>query len=220
MFVGDRMTPRPVTVTPDTSIDQALHLMRSEKVRRFPVLSKQGELVGIISEKDLLYASPSPATSLSIYELPYLLSKIKIGDLMTSDVITVTEDTPLEEAARIMADSKVGGLPVVRDGKLVGIITETDMFKVFLELFAAREEGMRVTMLVPGEKGTLAKIAGAIAEMGGNILALGTIMGEDPTSYELTTKVTGVPEEELVSAMESLGMDMRDARYCTLPACD
>jgi acetoin utilization protein AcuB len=220
MFVGDRMTPRPVTVTPDTSIEQALHLMRSEKVRRFPVLNKQGELVGIISEKDLLYASPSPATSLSIYELPYLLSKIKIGDLMTSDVITVTEDTPLEEAARIMADSKVGGLPVVRDGKLVGIITETDMFKVFLELFAAREEGTRVTMLVPGEKGTLAKIAGAIAEMGGNILALGTIMGEDPTNYELTTKVTGVPQEELVSAMESLGMDMRDARYCTLPACD
>jgi acetoin utilization protein AcuB len=220
MFVGDRMTPRPVTVTPDTSVEQALHLMRSEKVRRFPVLNKQGELVGIISEKDLLYASPSPATSLSIYELPYLLSKIKIGDLMTSDVITVTEDTPLEEAARIMADSKVGGLPVVRDGKLVGIITETDMFKVFLELFAAREEGTRVTMLVPGEKGTLAKIAGAIAEMGGNILALGTIMGEDPTNYELTTKVTGVPQEELVSAMESLGMDMRDARYCTLPACD
>lgn len=220
MLVGDRMTPRPVTVTPDTSIDQALQLMRSEKVRRFPVLNKQGNLVGIIAEKDLLYASPSPATSLSIYELPYLLSKIKIRDLMTSDVVTVTEDTPLEEAARIMADSKIGGLPVVRDGKLVGIITETDMFKVFLELFAAREEGTRVTMLVPGEKGTLAKIAGAIAEMGGNILALGTIMGEDPTNYELTAKVTGVPEEELVSAMESLGMEMRDARYCTLPACD
>ncbi len=109
---------------------------------------------------------------------------------------------------------------MVRDGKLVGIITETDMFKVFLELFAAREEGTRVTMLVPGEKGTLAKIAGAIAEMGGNILALGTIMGEDPTNYELTTKVTGVPEEELVSAMESLGMEMRDTRYCTAPACD
>jgi acetoin utilization protein AcuB len=81
------MTPRPVTVSPDTSIEQALQLMRSEKVRRFPVLNKHGELVGIISEKDLLYASPSPATSLSIYELPYLLSKIKIGDLMTSDVI-------------------------------------------------------------------------------------------------------------------------------------
>jgi acetoin utilization protein AcuB len=220
MFVGDRMTPRPVTVTPDTSIDQALQLMRSEKVRRFPVLNKQGKLVGIIAEKDLLYASPSPATSLSIYELPYLLSKIKIRDLMTSDVVTVTEDTPLEEAARIMADSKIGGLPVVRDGKLVGIITETDMFKVFLELFAARQEGTRVTMLVPGETGTLAKIAGAIAEKGGNILALGTIMGEDPTNYELTAKVTGVPEEELVSAMESLGMEMRDTRYCTSPACD
>ena len=220
MLVKDRMTKRPITVHEDTSVDKALQLMREEKVRRFPVVDKHGKLVGIISEKDLLYASPSPATSLSIYEIPYLLSKIKVRDLMTQDVITVTENTPLEDAARIMADNKIGGLPVMRDTKLVGIITETDLFKVFLELLGAREDGVRLSLLVPQEKGTLAKIAGKVAEMGGNFVALGTIMGEDPTNRQLTIKVTDVSEEHLVSAMEGLGLRTLDARTCTLGRCE
>jgi len=219
MLVGDRMTRRPVTVTEDIAIDKALELMRCEKVRRLPVLDKHGKLAGIVSEKDLLYASPSPATSLSIYEIPYLLSKIKMRDLMTKDVITVAEDTPLEEAARIMADSKIGGLPVLRGDKLVGIITETDMFKIFLELLGAREEGMRLSMLIPAEKGSLARIVSKIAELGGNIVASGTIAGEDPTNCEMMVKVAGVPQDKLVSAMEGLGLKILDVRYCTLPAC-
>jgi acetoin utilization protein AcuB len=219
MLVEDRMTSRPIAVREDTSVEKALQLMRSEKVRRFPVLDKHGELVGIVSEKDLLYASPSPASSLSVWEIPYLLSKIKIRDTMTRDVVTVTEDAPLEEAARIMADNNIGSLPVMRDGKLVGIITETDMFKVFLEMMGAREGAVRLTLMVPERAGMLAQIAGKIAEMGGNILALGTLMGEDPTNRRLTVRVTDVAEEELVSAMEDLGLTMLDARYCTTPAC-
>jgi acetoin utilization protein AcuB len=219
MLVGDRMTKRPITITEDTGIDKALELMHSEKVRRLPVLNKQGQLVGIVSELDLLKASPSPATTLSIYELPYLLSRIKMRDIMTTDVVTVTEDTPLEEAALIMAENKIGGMPVMRDDKLVGIITETDLFKIFLEMLGAREEGVRISMLVPEKKGMLAKIAGKVAEMGGNLVAQGTIMGEDPTNRQLTIKVTDVPEEQLVSAMEEMGLKILDARYCTLPGC-
>jgi acetoin utilization protein AcuB len=219
MLVGDRMTKRPITITEDTGIDKALELMHSEKVRRLPVLNKHGQLVGIVSELDLLKASPSQATSLSIYELPYLLSKIKMRDIMTKDVVTVTEDMPLEEAALIMAENKIGGLPVMRGDKLVGIITETDLFKIFLEMLGAREEGVRLSMLVPEEKGMLAKIAGKVAEMGGNFVAQGTIMGEDPTNRQLTIKVADVPEEQLVSAMEELGLKILDARYCTLPGC-
>ncbi|HET89519.1 MAG TPA: CBS domain-containing protein, partial [Chloroflexi bacterium] len=216
MLVGDRMTKNPVTVTVDTSIEEALQLMRERRVRRFPVLNKQDNLVGIVSEKDLLYASPSPATSLSVYEIPYLLSKIKMRDLMTQDVITVTTDTPLEEAARIMADNKIGGLPVVTGKKLVGIITETDMFKIFLEMLGARDAGVRLSMLIPEQKGTLAQITSRIAEMGGNILALGTMMSDDPHKPELMIKVADVPEEQLVSAMEQLELDidMLDTRYC------
>lgn len=219
MLVEDRMTSRPLTVNEDTSVERALKLMRTEKVRRFPVLDNQGELVGMVSEKDLLYASPSPASSLSVWEIPYLLSKIKIRDTMTRDVVTVAEDAPLEEAARIMADNNIGSLPVMRNGRLVGIITETDMFKVFLEMVGAREDAVRLTLLVPERAGILAQITGRIAEMGGNILALGTLMGEDPTNRRLTVRVTDVAEEDLVSAMTDMGLTMLDARYCTTPAC-
>jgi acetoin utilization protein AcuB len=214
------MTKRPITVPENTSVDKALQLMRSEKVRRLPVINKQGKLVGIVSELDLLQVSPSPATSLSIYEIPYLLSKIQVRDIMTKDVITVAEDTTLEEAARVMADNKIGGLPVLRDDKLVGIITETDLFKIFLEMLGAREEGVRLSMLVPDEKGRLAQIAGKIAELGGNILALGSMMGEDPSNRELTVKVSGVTEDDLVAAMNGLGLQILDRRYCIRPSCE
>jgi len=212
MLVGDRMTPRPITVTEDISVDKALQLMREERIRRLPILDKRGRLAGIVSDKDLLYVSPSPATSLSIYEIPYLLSKIKMRDVMTREVITITEDTPLEEAARIMADNKIGGLPVMRDDKLVGIITETDLFKIFVEMLGARDSGTRLSMLIPNEKGVLAKVTGTIAKMDGNIMALSTIMGEDPTNCQLTVKVADVPTEQLVSAMEDLGLKVLDVR--------
>jgi len=214
MLVGERMTRDPVVVHDDTPIDEAMKVMRDNKVRRLPVLDKKGALAGIVSERDLLYASPSPATSLSIYELHYLLSKIKVASVMTEEVITVTEDTPLEEAARIMADNKIGGLPVVSDGELGGIITETDLFKIFLELLGAREMGVRLTMLVPDKKGMLAKVTGKIAELGGNIVSLGTFLGEDPTNALLTIKVQDVEEKDLVKAMEPLAMEMVDVRVC------
>jgi len=206
------MTKRPITTHPDTPIDEALKLMRDSKVRRLPVLDKKGKLVGIVTEKDLLYVSPSPATSLSIHELHYLISKIKVEDVMAKDVITVTEYTPLEEAARIMADNKIGSLPVMRDDKLVGIITETDLFCVFLELLGAREKGVRLTMLVPEQKGVLANITREIVEMGGNIVSLGTFVGEDPTNRLITVKVAEVDQSALVSAMEALGMEVVDVR--------
>ncbi len=144
MLVGKRMTPNPVTVSEDTPIDEALKLMREKKVRRLPVLGKKGELVGIVAEKDILYASPSPATSLSIHEIHYLVSRIKVAEIMRKKVITVGDDTPLEEAARVMADNQIGALPVMHDGKLVGIVTETDLFNVFTEQLAARRTGVRL----------------------------------------------------------------------------
>jgi acetoin utilization protein AcuB len=214
MLVGERMTSDPVIVNDDTPIDEAMKIMRDNKVRRLPVLNDKGALVGIVSERDLLYASPSPATSLSIHELHYLISKIKVSDVMVREVITVTEDTPLEEAARIMADNKIGGLPVVSNGGLVGIITETDLFKIFLEWLGAREMGVRLAMLVPDEKGVLAKVTGEIAEMGGNIVSLGTFLGEDPTNALLTIKVQDVEEEDLVKAMEPLAIETVDVRMC------
>jgi len=212
MLVHERMSKNPYTIQADTPVEEALKRMREVHIRRFPVLDKSGQLVGIVAEKDLLYASPSPATSLSIYEMHYLLSKLTVGQVMVKNVITVAEDTPVEEAARIMADHKIGSLPVVRDGHLVGIITETDLFKLFLELLGARKKGIRITMLVPDVKGELAKITTAIAKLGGNIIALGTFLGEDPTNQLVTVKVNDVPKDTLVATLKPLVLEIIDAR--------
>jgi len=144
MFVKDRMSHPVITVTPDTPIMEAREIMRRERIRRLPVVDKEGNLVGIVTEKDILNASPSAATTLSIWEVNYLLSKIKVEEVMTREVITATEDMPMEEAARLIADHKIGALPVVRGRKVVGIITESDLFRVFLELMGARVPGVRL----------------------------------------------------------------------------
>jgi len=212
MLVRERMSTQPVTIAADVPITEALRIMRQSQVRRLPVLDANGRLVGIVSEKDLLYASPSPATSLSIYEMHYMLSRLKVTELMTPDPITITPDILLEEAAIIMADSKIGGLPVVEDGNLVGIITETDIFKVFLELLGAREKGLRLTLRIPERMGEMARITTAIAQLGGNILALGTFLGDDPTTAIVTVKVVDVPADHLEVAMQELDLEVVDIR--------
>jgi acetoin utilization protein AcuB len=210
MLVGERMTHRPTTVGPETPINEALTLMREEKVRRLPVLNKKGKLVGIVSEKDLLYASPSPATSLSMHELHYLLAKIMVGDVMTKDVVTVHEDTAVEQVARIMADNKIGSALVMREGELVGIITETDVFKVLLEMLGAREHGLRLTLNVPERVGILADVSRQVADLGGNLVSLGTFRGDDPAHRVITLKVQNAPRQALLEALESLGVEIQN----------
>lgn len=212
MLVGERMTHNPITIRPDTSIDEALRIIRENKVRRLPVLDRNKNLVGIVSEKDLLYASPSPVTTLSVFELHYLLSKLTVAEIMKRDVITTCETCPLEEAARLMVDNKIGCLPVMRDGKLVGIITETDIFKILIELLGAREQGVRLTVLAPDQKGQLAALTAAIAQTGGNIVSLSTFLGQDPTNRLITVKVQDVPPEKLTAVAEELGAKVVDVR--------
>lgn len=212
MLVRERMTHNAITIKDDTSLDDALRIMRENKVRRLPILDRSGKLVGIVSEKDLLYASPSPATTLSVWEIHSLLSRIRVSDVMTKKVITVCEDCPIEEAARIMVDNKIGGLPVMRGNTMVGIITETDLFKTFLELMGAREQGTRFTLLVPEKPGMLAALAQRISQLGGNIVALGTFQGDDPTNRELTLKVQNIEKEELWPKIEELGIKLIDVR--------
>ena len=212
MLVYERMSRHPLTVSPDTPVDAALKRMREERVRRFPVVEEGGKLVGIISEKDLLYAAPSPATSLSIYELHYLYSRIRVEQVMTRDVITIPEDAPLEEAARIMVDNKVGGLPVMREDKLVGIITETDIFKTFMEMLGARDQGLRLTLLCPAQRGKLAAITGAVAGLGGNIISLGTFWGQDASNAIITLKVVDVDKDMLVEKVRPHVSEVVDVR--------
>ncbi len=214
MLVGERMSKPVITAHPEMPIQDALILMRQERIRRLPVVDQRGRLVGIVSEGDLLHASPSDATSLSIWELNYMLSKIMIEEIMTREVITVDEGTLIEEAARIMADKKIGGLPVVRVREVLGIITETDLFKIFLELLGAREAGVRMSAIVPNMPGELAHLTSSIFEAGGNIIALGTFMGDSTENREVTIKVTGLTEQEFQQAIAPHIDRLVDVRTC------
>lgn len=206
------MTHNPITVTPDISIAEAMERMEREKVRRFPVVDKNRKLIGIVTYQDLLHASPSTATSLSIWEISYLLAQIKVQEIMTKKVITTTEDAPLEEAARLMVENQIGSLPVMRDDVIVGIITESDIFRVFLEVFGAREKGIRVTILAPYVRGSMAEITSTITKAGGLILAFDTFLGEDPTNWGATLKVSEVSKEKLVEVLKPLVVEIMDIR--------
>jgi len=212
MLVEERMNKPVITVSPGMPIQEALAQMHREKVRRFPVVDEHGKLVGIVSEKDLLNAAPSEATSLSVFEINYLLSKITVERVMTKDVMTIEDDCPIEEAARIMADKKIGSLPVIRGGKLVGIITETDLFKVFLELFGARKAGVRLTVLISDIPGKLTELTGAIRDLGGNIISIGSYMGEDPTTSTITLKIGNASLEAVRNVVEPVVQRIVDLR--------
>lgn len=211
MLVGDRMSKPVISVPPDMPINEALNLMKKDHIRRMPVI-QNGKLIGIVSDKDLLNASPSPATSLSVWEMNYLLSKITVKDVMTKKVLTIQENTPIEEAARILADNKIGGMPVMRGDKVVGIITETDLFKMFLELMGARKKGVRATVIIDDQPGKLAALSKAVADVGGNFIAFGTFAGEDPTSQLITFKVDGISEDQVRQIAEKQGRKLIDLR--------
>lgn len=214
MLVGERMSHPVIFCHPDMPIHDALKLIKNEHIRRLPVVNKQGRLVGIVTDEDLFTASPSPVTSLSVWELHYLLSKVTVEQIMTREVLTVTEEMPIEEAARLMADNKVGGLPVMREHHIVGMITETDLFKIFLELMGARDVGVRVTALIPDTPGQLVRLSQAIAEEGGNFVSFGTFAGEDPSNRLVAFKVSDIALEQVQAVVEPVVERLIDIRLC------
>lgn len=211
MFVGDRMSRPVISVSPEMPINDALAMFKKEHIRRAPVI-KDGKLAGIVSERDLLNASPSSATTLSIWEMNYLISKVKVKNVMSRKVITVNRDTPIEEAARIMADKKIGGMPVVDGERVVGMITETDLFKVFLELMGARDKGVRVTATLEDKPGELAKVTKAIANAGGNFVSFGFFDGDDASTKILTFKAEGIKPNDIKAALKDVVKKFWDIR--------
>jgi acetoin utilization protein AcuB len=210
MFVRTYMRPNPTTVTPDTTYPQAISIMRKQKIRRLPVL-EHNRLVGIVVEEDLLSNQPSPATTLSVHEIYSLLESLHIRQIMSRPVVTVEGDCPMEEAARLMVDRRIGCLPVMDGEKLVGIITETDIFKVFVNLLGGEEKGFRLTLHLPNRQGTLAVISGKIADAGGNILAVTTAKINDDLG-EVTIKEIGANPNVLSEVLSQIGVEVVDLR--------
>jgi len=211
MLVGERMSHPVISVAPETPVHDALAMFKKENIRRAPVV-KEGKLLGIVSDSDLLNASPSPATTLSIWEINSLLSKVTVRHVMTKKVKTIEVDTPIEDAARIMADCKIGGMPVTNKGKIVGMITATDLFKVLLEMTGAREKGVRATILIEDKLGEIAKVSKSIAEAGGNIIAVGMYSGPEVGKWGVTFKVLGIKKDAVKAAMEKAGKKVVDIR--------
>lgn len=162
MAVKDFMTRKVVYVSPDTTVAHTADMMREQGLRRLPVIEND-RLVGVVTERTMAEASPSKATSLSIYEMNYLLNKTKIRDIMVRDVITVSPYASLEDAVYAMMKNQVGILPVVEAGQVFGVITEKDVFKAFLEVSGYGEEGVRVIITADDTVGTLAKIVDTIS---------------------------------------------------------
>jgi acetoin utilization protein AcuB len=208
MLVKDRMTSDPVTITTDTSLKDALELVRSKPFRHLPVLDENDRLVGIVTEKSLVYASPIPTTTLSVFEVDYILSRTKVGQVIQGAVVTVGPDLPIEEAARVMIDHRIGCLPVVEDEKLVGIISDTDIFRVFVEGLGGGHPSLRITAVVPEKVGSLARIANRVAALGGNIHSLGIFWGDQPEDRVVAFRLEGVDRETVVQALEADGIQV------------
>ncbi|MFN2165156.1 MAG: CBS domain-containing protein [Anaerolineae bacterium] len=210
MLVRDCMTTPPVTIQPHVSLREALE--RMHELRRLPVVDDQDRLVGIVSERDLLYASPPPAGLLDGVELEELLSELPVAEIMTRDVITTTPATFVEEAARLMADNKIGGLPVVdENNRVLGVITETDLFKAFIEIYRAGHAGLYLSLRLRQRPGLMADLSKAILGLGDDIVAITSSYDDQAGEYRLVVKGQDIDKDRVVHLLESLGNHVTEA---------
>ena len=208
MRIKDIMTKNPITAESDTLVLEAQKIMREHNIRRLPIVDK-GKLTGIVTQHDLLAASPSPATSLSIYELNYLLSKMKVKEIMKKNPVTVGPDTPFEEALRIGQEKKIGSFPVVENGKLVGIATESDIVRVLTRALGIREEGSRVTLEgLGGKLGELQKIISIVDQHQTVILSMMTFPRPEKKDWMIVLRLKTSNPDPIVKEFKKAGFNV------------
>lgn len=209
MYVKDHMTKKPVTVTPDTSVSKVLELMQKGHFHRVPVVDENGVLKGLITEGVVTEASGQNTTSLSIFELNYLLSRTTVKEIMIKDVKTITEGEFVELAAEVMLEAGINVLPVVDDSnKVIGIITEKDIFKTFVDLLGLKHQGTKFVIKMENKPGLLAKVSSLLAENDANVEATGVYQNEE-RGAEFFVKATGTIEvEAMTKILKENGMDV------------
>ncbi len=214
MLVRELMTPEPICGRPDMVVTEIQKLMSDNNIRHVPIVDEAGKLVGLVTQRSLFGALRTEESDLSQFEVSYILSKIQAHHVMVEDVITIGQDVPAEEAARVMADERIGCLPVMGDGELVGIITDNDLFNAMLNLLGARRSGIRLVVLQPDRTGEVARLTNAIAEQGGYLsVCAGYFPEGEPDSWASVVKVTNLSQDELVSLIESQAeMEILDVR--------
>ncbi len=210
MLVKEWMATKPIVVDENTSIMKATQIMKENNIRRIPVV-RDGRLIGIISDRDIKEAAPSKATSLDVHELYYLLSEIKIKDIMTPDPITLKENDSVEKAAVIMLENRISGMPIVDDDNhVIGIITETDVFKVMVSITGAYRSPIQLAFDMEDRPGSLNKLLNAIREQGGRIVSVLTSHEHMPVGRrEVYIRLKDMPEQELDQLVESLNKEFK-----------
>lgn len=204
MLVGDCMKRNVITIRPSDSMRLAKKLILTNNIRQLPVVEGR-KVVGIITDRDLREASASAATSLTEWELRYLLEKIKVEEIMTRKVITVTPDTTVEEAARIIHDRKIGGLPVVDKGELVGIITEVDLLEVFMGSIGVGKKSTRLEVITDDEPGFLMEMRQLLKKHDVQIYSLTTTSAEEEGKRINVIQISPGKDEEICEDLKKDG---------------
>ena len=183
MLVSNWMSKNIITVDVDDSMQYALRLMKENGIRILPVL-KKGRLAGVITDRDLKKASASDATTLDIHELLYLISKIKVGSIMSKSLITVPHNFTVEETAQVLLENKISGAPVVdQNGEVVGIITQTDLFRVLISLTGVGKGGIQFAFQLEDRPGSIKEVADVIRKYGGRMVSILTSYDKVPEGY-------------------------------------
>ena len=204
MLIKDQMTPNPIYGHPTMPLAEAQALMQEKNIRHLPILDDDEKLVGLVTRRALAQALPDDLSQFGPFVINYTLAKLQAHNIMVRDVVTIDPDTTIEEAARIMADENIGCLPVLRDENLVGIITESDLFNIMVNLLGARRPGVRMTILQPDRAGEVARLTRAIDEKGGYISVFVTYPTADPSTWASVVKVADVPGDVLAEMVSNM----------------
>ncbi len=205
MRVKNRMTRSPITATPKTTYNEAMRLMENNDIRHLPILNKKGMLVGIVSHSDMLEAEPSRVSTLSVYEIASLLEKVTMDQIMSRPVKAIQHDCSISEAAHYMLEAEIGCLPVMDGGELVGIITDTDIFKTFVEVTGGGEPGTRIEAKLPNKMGQLAAFTQAATDAGSWIVALALTYDDSGDYFFIDMKERGGDEDAIRAEIEKMG---------------
>ena len=208
MLVRDRMSRTVITSDEDTPIIKALNIMKDNNIRRLPV-TKNEKITGMVTDRDLKEATPSKVTSLDVHEIYRLLSEIKVKDIMSKDILTIGPDESIEKAAMLMLKKKISGLPVIEGGKLVGIITQTDIFKALVDISGLNRGGIKIAIEIPDIPGTTQEVINTIRMHGGRILSVMTSYDADKEGHRHLFVRTDVEEKKLQELLEIIGKRFR-----------
>ena len=210
MLVRKKMNTNVITITQDEQATVAKKILKEKNIRHLPVVAGK-KLVGLVTNMDIRKAEASPVPALEIHEINYLLDKITVGEIMTCNVITISPDISVEEAATLLHDNKIGCLPVVEDGTLVGMLTEDDVLEILIDVMGMKEKGSRMEIMVDDKPGALADLTRIIKECNVNIISLLTDRAEEPGKRLVVFKLKTFYFEPIQKAMEAAGFNVRYA---------